>query len=976
MMDIANAMKVQGRRYTDVLNYTEKVFQVNKWEWKRVVPSSFNTSLIKIEKKVKSLHRGQQEEDKLNRYLSEPYRLPVLTKNKENESGTSEPLPDSSHQKAPACQFGCEILKNVNRDLAKEVNKLQVDLEQKESEAFTLKKESDGLSVQLSKMKERKHRLEPKRLNQALKRKMKQLQDKDREIKRLKIENYVAKRKLDRNVQNRRRQGQIRQPSITFKTVELVKQLRQQLAAVELDKTVLEDKLRDMADNLIITKQDGKTYTSAVRRVVYDLICAQVSVDNIPVIIQSVVTNLTKKTVGPLPDPTTCSRIAREMKELSKYQINEELSSAKNTTVKYDGTSKKKTHYVEVQVATTKKTLTTGLSLMASGTAEAYTNSVMQSLQDIGAAGMVITGRDTTAQILGEITNTMTDRHIVNKKANELLYMEKSRKGETASTPWNNFYCSVHPLDTLAKSADASVKTVEQDLVDGEVDIGIPHVFQHRQDSHTQSLIQAVCKIFYKDGVGCPAEISAFLHERGFKSVPVFPFLGNRFNILFVNAAGVFCTKDLLLYFLEKVWGTPNELFRAVLNDLRQQGYITCCRALGLVSKYVTGPWQRLAESGLNILEMNKYYEDGLHNLEQWATDPTPIIRGQAQAIFGGVDIKQDDVYRALIAPSDTDEDTKIVLQKIFMGFKDVYLRQLADQLPGGEHFHPSPDLIQQAASCESTNISGERIFGQLDFQLKRAPNLKVDFAESKIMYSANETAVWLDEKSSSEHDSLISAARKSARQSMMVSHSRYSAVLSEKSSLLKQKQEEKAKKEEKQRENKENILVEINQYGGLWSSEERMKTELEKQPNDHHRIMAVKNQLRVRKIILQQKANKDLLAFSCNKKAYSLVQLKENLVKLMKSGSHDNDTSEMSKVLKEPKLLEFKYIRHLWEPNPGQEKWYDGYIHHMVFSDDGILEYKVEYFNPSEEAILSYDELVTDLRAGELVILWDKGQK
>ena len=55
-----------------------------------------------------------------------------------------------------------------------------------------------------------------------------------------------------------------------------------------------------------------------------------------------------------------------------------------------------------------------------------------------------------------------------------------------------------------------------------------------------------------------------------------------------------------------------------------------------------------------------------------------------------------------------------------------------------------------------------------------------------------------------------------------------------------------------------------MNQYGGLWSSEEIMKTELEKQSTDHHRIMTVKNQLRVRKIILQQKANKDLLAFSC----------------------------------------------------------------------------------------------------------------
>ena len=70
-----------------------------------------------------------------------------IQKNKENESGSSEPLPDSSQQKALASQFGCEILKNVNRKNAKEVNKLQVDFEQKVSEAVTLKKESDELSV-------------------------------------------------------------------------------------------------------------------------------------------------------------------------------------------------------------------------------------------------------------------------------------------------------------------------------------------------------------------------------------------------------------------------------------------------------------------------------------------------------------------------------------------------------------------------------------------------------------------------------------------------------------------------------------------------------------------------------------------------------------------------------------------------------------------------------------------------------------
>lgn len=354
-------------------------------------------------------------------------------------------------------------------------------------------------------------------------------------------------------------------------------ELRRQLHAVELEKSELEDTVDELRSEEIATKVDGKTYSSSVRRTVYDLICAQVSVENIPHVIVSVLSNLTKKTVGPLPDPTTCSRIAREMKELSKFQISEVLEGAEHTTVKYDGTSKQKTHYVEVQVATTKTTLTTGLSEMASGTAEAYAKSVMQSLQDIGAAAKIITGQDSTSDIVSGITNTMTDRHVVNKKANQLLYQAKA-PSPVPEAPWNNFYCSVHPLDTLAKSADAAIKSLEGGLLP-EQDAGAPHVFRHRQESGTQALIQAVCKIFYKYGVGCPAEIYAFLHDKG-QRLPVYPFLGNRFNILFVNAAGVFYTADLLLFFLERVWGTPNDLFRSVLNDLKQKGYITCCREI------------------------------------------------------------------------------------------------------------------------------------------------------------------------------------------------------------------------------------------------------------------------------------------------------------------------------------------------------------------------------------------------------------
>ena len=52
---------------------------------------------------------------------------------------------------------------------------------------------------------------------------------------------------------------------------------------------------------------------------------------------------------------------------------------------------------------------------------------------------------------------------------------------------------------------------------------------------------------------------------------------------------------------------------------------------------------------------------------------------------------------------------------------------------------------------------------------------------------------------------------------------------MSEKSQVMKEKQEAKARKEEQQRENKENILLDMNMYGGLWVSPAQMEAELGK---------------------------------------------------------------------------------------------------------------------------------------------------
>ena len=64
--------------------------------------------------------------------------------------------------------------------------------------------------------------------------------------------------------------------------------------------------------------------------------------------------------------------------------------------------------------------------------------------------------------------------------------------------------------------------------------------------------------------------------------------------------------------------------------------------------------------------------------------------------------------------------------------------RQLQDHLPGGKFHEPSPKLVNQAKSCTSNNISGERIFAIWDSKHAKARSASVRKISSKTLFSAN----------------------------------------------------------------------------------------------------------------------------------------------------------------------------------------------------------------------------------------------
>jgi len=70
--------------------------------------------------------------------------------------------------------------------------------------------------------------------------------------------------------------------------------------------------------------------------------------------------------------------------------------------------------------------------------------------------------------------------------------------------------------------------------------------------------------------------------------LPIERLRGNRFNILFSNAAGVYFLISKLKEFLQR--NDTNRLLKSVKFDINKHEYGTGCKALGLIAFLITVP--------------------------------------------------------------------------------------------------------------------------------------------------------------------------------------------------------------------------------------------------------------------------------------------------------------------------------------------------------------------------------------------------
>ncbi|KAG1710423.1 Craniofacial development protein 2 [Nymphon striatum] len=751
-----------------------------------------------------------------------------------------------------------------------------------------------------------------------------------------------------------------------------------QITYLILQNDTVEDELLESKKHFLETKCDGKSYNSDVNIMVYNLALLDVSVEHIPIAIK-LSAQFAKCECGPLPDESTCRRIIHQMGEMSRMHVSEVLSGERNTTLKYDGTSLKRMHLGEYQIETKSQTFTLGIKPMARGTGVKYAQGVNEVIGDMISAAGYLPGEDRSQNIMGNISNTMTDRHVVNKKTDRHVVNKKTNSllEEQIGHALNSFFCGMHPLDTFAKTCDEVLKEWEKD----DVNCG-SSIYHRRSESTTQALIKATGKLFHQANSGIPDLILDFmvtLEKARYKPERI---VGNRFHILFKNGGCLYFLGEDIVKFLKKKHGCTNPLHTALVSALQQRTLLIGCRALGLLGKCFTGPWMRLVEGNKKILELNPYYREAELKLSHWIEHPVEVLRGQG-FLFRDVEVKKDAKFHFLTKPCELDGDTGNLLVSMMKGILRDLKRQLADQLPDGVYWKPDAEVIEQAQSCIGHNISGERVFALVDKENRRAPNASPAFVESKVVTLSNKTLIWLKEKGSREVIHLILAARKAEREAKIRNAKRAVNIHLEKLNILAEKEQKLSKTEENRRNSRENILTLFIRHGGLWKSVQEINSHLCTLTSDAQKICAIKNQIKVRKEILEQKvSDSSLFCFSKDRRPLKLSDLKKNLVILTASGPISEDGYKLDSIIENPDQLVGKTISHLWSDTSDdgevREEWWKGKILGLETNTGSATQECSMVYDRSPDTVvyLELDELLKSVTEGAKNLLPTKSKE
>ena len=659
----------------------------------------------------------------------------------------------------------------------------------------------------------------------------------------------------------------------------------------------------------------GRPYSAKLREIIYEFRSRDIALQHINPLIQSVLSLVnTCIAIEDLPSSATSAKLNSELGQVSRIQLIEEIKNSEHITMHRDGTTKKGRHFYGVELANEEKTFTAGVREISDGKGETYANCVKEIVEDVSFGNSDV--------VFGKVTNFMTDRAATEQKVNNLLkpqiqtsHLHLDHTYHTEDDfEINDFKCAVHPLLQFAEVCLKDISKIEK-----EKDVKFEAI---RNESNTHFLLRCISKLFYKDGSGDPLLTATFLLNKieGLKKIPILNFRGNRFNVLFFNAAGTYILMEHVIEYLVTSKSSLNFMQNFILESLKDQTIIALLRALGILSKTITEPyWQFVQTSGVSAIEMGSVYQRLVSFLEECSENPGILLRNEGKLFVGPSE--QDLMYQLLFESSSTDMETASFLS-MFCSSLAIKCRNLFKPfLNGGKYSNPTEDEILKARTCSTNNINVEHLMAQVDRSLHTAPTRNIDTMESTVLYRNNNTQQWLQSKSDSEKSIIINKAMKSNTSRLLTIKKRKQILCDKHMETIQERQlcvKAKKDKEKMKMETAEHYV----KHEGFWSKEE-IDTKLSAMKTKKDKVEAIKNQIKLYKTLKKTSANdKHLLAFSSKGKSFNLDVLISNLTQLINKYNNQQQTVQIPLFSQPPQDLIGQQFKHIWTNEGADETW------------------------------------------------------
>ena len=278
---------------------------------------------------------------------------------------------------------------------------------------------------------------------------------------------------------------------------------------------------------------------------------------------------------------------------------------------------------------------------------------------------------------------------------------------------------------------------------------------------------------------------------------------------------------------------------------LQNNTVLTLLRSLGILCKVITEPYFLKATEVGSILHMSSVYQRLLYVLNAILENQKIVLNTEVSLFYGPC--FYDEVYEFLLKTSLNDDLTCVFIKRLCIVLKSKVCKLFSDFLPGGKYFNVSNSdfIVEECKSCDTNNICVERLLGQLDFKLKAGSTSSINSIESCVLYGNNNTDDWLKSKTSDQQERIICKARTENRQFMNKDNFRKEKLIQKQNEILEEKEEDVKRKKERQMSQLDKAIEDMRKVG-LWDSEEKIRTEVQKLKTKKEKMDVLKKQLNI----------------------------------------------------------------------------------------------------------------------------------